>query len=349
MGSVNPCAFETASKEGILNMNIKGYLRNRKLLPIVAVVLLVVPLALYVSSRDNSTGPIGDVSFMAIENIRIKEFKPEEPEIIKTIEDNKIYKSYLIAYRSEGLRITGLMNVPEGKGPFPVIFLNHGHYQFDKYRTGDGTREAADLFARNGYVAVSPDYRNYGGSDKGSELFFTGYVYDLINLIESVKRLEYVDKNRIGLRGHSMGAAIVLKTIVIRDDIKAAAVFGSMSPDDIENYNTLIKWGVPMGKTVRKDFGTPKNNPELYYKMSPINYFKDISAAVLIHAGGQDEITPPNWSIKLKDALLKEGKAAEYHFYPEQGHIFKGKAWDEAMERTLAFFDHHLKGRIKTN
>ncbi len=324
-------------------MSIEGYIRNRKLLLIVAVVLLVVPLTWYVSSRDNSTGPIGDVSFMAIENIRIKGFKPEELEIIKTIEDNKIYKSYLIAYRSEGLRITGLMNVPKGKGPLPVIFLNHGHHPFEKYSTGDGTKETADLFARNGYVAVSSDYRNYGGSDKGPELFFTGYVYDLLNLIEAVKELKYVDKDRIGLWGHSMGAAVVIKTIVVRNNIKAAAVFGSMSPDDIENYNALINWGVPLGKEIKRIFGTPENNPELYYKMSPINYFKDISAAVLIHAGEEDRITPLNWPIKLRDALIKERKLVEYYSYPDQGHILEGKAWEEAMERTLAFFDRYVK------
>ncbi len=323
-------------------MSIKDYLRKKRLLFATAVFLSVVPLTWYVLPHDNSTGPIGDVSFMAIENIRIKEFKPEEPEIIKT-EDAKAFKSYLIAYKSEGLRITGLMNVPEGKGPFPVIFLNHGHHPFEKYRTGDGTKEAADLFAENGYVAVSPDYRNYGDSDKGPELFFTGYVYDLMNLIESIIRLEYVDKTRIGLLGHSMGAAVVLKTIVIRNDIKASAVFGSMSPDDKENYNTLINWGVPLGKEVKKKFGTPENNPELYYKMSPINYFKDITAAVLIHAGEEDRITPLNWSIKLRDALIKERKLVEYYSYPDQGHIFEGKAWEEAMERTLAFFNWHLK------
>ncbi|MBI5748004.1 MAG: prolyl oligopeptidase family serine peptidase [Nitrospinae bacterium] len=316
-------------------------LKNRRLLLAVAVFLSVIPLTWYI--RDNSTGPIGDVSFMAIENIRIKEFKPEEPEIIKTIEDNKIYKSYLITYRSEGLRITGLMNVPEGKGPFPVIFLNYGHYQFKKYRTGDGTKEAADLFARNGYVAVSPDYRNYGGSDKGSELFFTGYVYDLMNLIESVKRLKYVDKDRIGLEGHSMGAAVVVKTIVIRKNIKAAAVFGSMSPDDIENYNALINWGVPLGKEIKRIFGTPENNPELYYKMSPINYFKDVSSPVIIHIGEEDKNTSPAWSITLRDALIKAGKKVEYYSYPAEGHTLEGKAWDEAMKRTLTFFDQYVK------
>lgn len=324
-------------------MNIKGYLRkNIRLLFFAAALLSSLPLGWYILSNGNgAVGPIGDVSFMAIENIRIKEFKPEEPEIIKTIEINKIYKSYLIAYRSEGLRITGFMNVPEGKGPFPVIFLNHGRYQFEKYRTGDGTKEAADLLARNGYVAVSPDYRNYGGSDKGPELFLTGYVYDLMNLIEGVKRLHYVDADRIGLWGHSMGAAVVVKTIVARNNIKAAAVFGSMSPDDVENYNALIKR--PIVLEAKKRFGTPENNPELYYKMSPINYFKDISAAVLIHAGGQDNATPPAWSIRFRDALLKEGKRVDYYSYPDQGHTLEGKAWEEAMKRTLAFFDQYVK------
>ena len=37
------------------------------------------------------------------------------------------YKRYLITYRGDGERISGVMNVPDGKGPFPVLVLNHGY------------------------------------------------------------------------------------------------------------------------------------------------------------------------------------------------------------------------------
>jgi hypothetical protein len=33
---------------------------------------------------------------------------------------------YLITYRGDGLKISDVMNVPDGKGPFPVLVLNHG-------------------------------------------------------------------------------------------------------------------------------------------------------------------------------------------------------------------------------
>jgi hypothetical protein len=36
------------------------------------------------------------------------------------------YTRYLISYPSDGLRITGILQIPAGQGPFPVIVMNHG-------------------------------------------------------------------------------------------------------------------------------------------------------------------------------------------------------------------------------
>src|SRR5689334_20864811 len=46
--------------------------------------------------------------------------------IRSTLEDkNQFYTSYLIDYPSDGLTITGVMHIPVGDGPFPVIVMNH--------------------------------------------------------------------------------------------------------------------------------------------------------------------------------------------------------------------------------
>jgi len=43
----------------------------------------------------------------------------------------------LIAYPSGELRITGVMTVPPGDGPFPVLLLNHGDIPAERYTSGD--------------------------------------------------------------------------------------------------------------------------------------------------------------------------------------------------------------------
>jgi uncharacterized protein len=64
------------------------------------------------------------------------------------------YTRYYVTYRSDGLRISGIMNVPDGNGPFPVLVLNHGYIDPADYVNGQGLSREQDFLARAGYVAL---------------------------------------------------------------------------------------------------------------------------------------------------------------------------------------------------
>lgn len=57
-----------------------------------------------------------------------------------------------------------MMNLPKGKGPFPVVILNHGYYPLDAYQTGNGSKLAADYLANRGFLSLAPDFRSHAGS-----------------------------------------------------------------------------------------------------------------------------------------------------------------------------------------
>jgi len=42
-------------------------------------------------------------------------------------QNHKKYDRYYIKYKSSTLTISGIMNIPKGKGPFPVIITAHGY------------------------------------------------------------------------------------------------------------------------------------------------------------------------------------------------------------------------------
>ena len=46
---------------------------------------------------------------------------------------------------SDGLAISGILQIPSGDGPFPVILLNHGYYNRAAYCSGDGTDLIAEI------------------------------------------------------------------------------------------------------------------------------------------------------------------------------------------------------------
>ncbi|MCZ7567444.1 MAG: hypothetical protein M5U01_02435 [Ardenticatenaceae bacterium] len=120
---------------------------------------------------------------------------------------NDAYTRYAVRYPSDGLTITGYLDLPKGQGPFPVIILNHGYYDPARYHSGDGTAFVSDFLARRGYLTIAPDYRVYGHSDQGNNDFRVGYIIDVVNLVNLVPTLPpgWADPARIGMWGHSMG------------------------------------------------------------------------------------------------------------------------------------------------
>src|ERR1043165_1519215 len=56
-----------------------------------------------------------------IEGLRRHHYQSGKIHIRSTLDENDSYTTYLIDYPSDGLTITGVMQIPVGAGPFPVI------------------------------------------------------------------------------------------------------------------------------------------------------------------------------------------------------------------------------------
>src|SRR5512138_2623563 len=83
-----------------------------------------------------------------ITGLRQHRFQSGKIHVRSELEDkNQFYKSYLIDYPSDGLTITGVMQIPVGEGPFPVIVMNHGFFARSVYHSGDGTDRASPYMA----------------------------------------------------------------------------------------------------------------------------------------------------------------------------------------------------------
>lgn len=266
-------------------------------------------------------------------------------ERVGVYEQTDAYTSWVIAYQSEDLRVTGLMAIPNGDGPFPVAIINHGYFAFDDYDTGWDTLREVRFMASNGYVAIAPDYRNYAGSDEGDHVFIPGYVYDVRNLLVALHELPEADPERIGMMGHSMGGGITLQNIVSGANIKVAALFGTVTADEAERWDARInRWSGGTEATSFSDrYGTPSEVPEVYARMSVSSYWDAVEVPVIIHHGDADTTTPIEWAYDIEAGLAAAGKQVEMHVYPGAGHSFNGVDFDLVMSRTLAFFDAVLR------
>jgi len=120
-----------------------------------------------------------------------KEFRGDDLKLENVLEENEVYTRYHITYKSEGFKISGIMNVPQGKGPFPILILNHGYIDQKVYTNGQGLKREQDFFARSGYVVLHSDYRNHAQSDFDSKNEVrprSGYVEDVLNAVSAVKK-----------------------------------------------------------------------------------------------------------------------------------------------------------------
>lgn len=279
-----------------------------------------------------------------IEGLRDRDYPGGAIEVRALVTTTEAYTRYYIAYPSDDLTITGIMHVPHGEGPFPVVILNHGYIPPSQYWSGADTWRAADYLARRGYLTLAPDFRGWGGSDQGPNYFRAGLVVDIANLVSSLPSLPDADPERVGMWGHSMGGGATTKAITVDPRIKAAVLYAPVSADDTV---VMRRWGSRSGggtdDQLESSYRTAIRDNDFLKLTSPINYFEWVVAAVQIHQGTADTTTPPAWAEAIRDSLLAAGKSVEYFEYQDQGHAFQGEHWTLFMQRVAEFFDRHLQ------
>ena len=282
-----------------------------------------------------------------IEGLRARNYPGGPLEVKWVITTTSHYTRYYIAYPSDDLTISGVMQVPHGEGPFPVVILNHGYIAPARYWSGADTWRAADYLARRGYLTIAPDFRGWGESDSGPNFFRSGLVIDVLNLISSLPSVPQADPQQVGMWGHSLGGGVTSKAITIDQRVKAAVLYGPVSAHDAEVMQRWPDWrqGGDADDPLWQSYRQAARDEAFLQRTSPIPYFDLVTAAVQIHQGTADTTTPPRWAKAIYDALLATDKEVEYYTYEGQGHAFQGEAWALFMERVAAFFDTHLRGK----
>ena len=309
-----------------------------------------------------------DANVLAITSLRSRPYGGGAIKITRTVSDEKRFKRTLFEYQSDGLRITGMMNIPQGIGPFPVVILDHGYFAPAEYNSGDGTVRAADVFAQNGYLTLATDYRCYAGSQCAANTIDVGYAIDVLNLIADLPSLSNADPTHVGIWGHSMGGGVTMRVLAVDPGIKAAALYGAVSSDDEVHYCWLAGCRTPLVTPVPatsfnldqfdQDFNQGLPTPvadsptdyrgklhEVFLRSSPSRYLQDIYTPIIIHHGEADDTVPIQWSVDLADQLTALGKKATLFTYPGENHVFAGWGWQLFMSRTLSFFDSYLNPR----
>lgn len=107
---------------------------------------------------------------------------------------------------SQGCRFRGFILRPVKEGRIPAVIVSHGFGRCTR-----NTKKYARVFIDEGYAAICFDfYMSGSGKSSGSSLGMSVLTEktDLLNVLDYVKGLDYVDQTRITLAGCSQGGLV---------------------------------------------------------------------------------------------------------------------------------------------
>jgi dipeptidyl aminopeptidase/acylaminoacyl peptidase len=301
---------------------------------------------------------------LSIAAMRQRSYPGSAVTLESTLAPGANYQRYIASYQSEGLKIYGLLTVPNGAPPasgWPVIIFNHGFIPPAQYRTTSLYVAYQDGLARSGYIVFKSDYRGHGSSQgaAGGAYGSPDYVVDVLNALASLEHYPGADANRVGMWGHSMGGYITLRAMVISHDIKAGVIWSGVVgsyPDLLNNWhrrppanpNATPEPGLARGwRSLVQLFGPPETNPDFWNSISATSFLGDLSGPLQLHHDTADSEVPFQFSQTLYQDATAAGQTAELYSYPGDDHNLTN-SFNQAMARTIAFFDQYVKGNSTT-
>jgi hypothetical protein len=85
-------------------------------------------------------------------------FASRKISVGEQIQETDDTTSFIATVHSEDGKVTGLLNIPNKAGTYPVIVMFRGFVDSAVYETGVGTKRAGEVFAENGFITFAPDF-----------------------------------------------------------------------------------------------------------------------------------------------------------------------------------------------
>jgi alpha/beta superfamily hydrolase len=138
------------------------------------------------------------------------------------IHQNSDRMEHPIHFTSQGLQLAGVLQIPDNLPPgqkCAAIVVLHG---FGSNKNGGISMAASKLFAALGYITLRFDMRGCGDSQgQRGKVICMEQVQDTQAAIDFLQTRAEVDASRIGVMGHSFGAAVAIYTAGIDQRVAA--------------------------------------------------------------------------------------------------------------------------------
>lgn len=252
-----------------------------------------------------------------------------------------------IEIKSGDLTLRGMLHTPDAiKGKIPIVLILHG---FQGNKTGPHFIfvKLSRILESKGIASVRFDFGGSGESDGDFiNMTLSGELEEAGYMLDYIKTLEFVDKDRIGVIGLSMGGAVASMLAGKRkDEIHALCLWapaGNMGEIVLNyyiggNYAQFKERGCYdiEGFLIGEDFVTDVTELDIYQKAS------DFDKKVLLIHGDHDTIVPLSTSERYLDYY---GKKAKLNIISGADHTFDKNVWEAEVNKiTAGFFTDMLQ------
>ncbi|HPF11070.1 MAG TPA: S9 family peptidase [Flavobacteriaceae bacterium] len=213
----------------------------------------------------------------------------------------------------------------------PANFDPNKEYPLFMYQySGPGSQSVANrwngandywhqMLAQKGIIVVCVDGRGtgYKGRDfkKMTQKELGKYeVEDQIAVAETLGKLSYIDKDRIGIWGWSYGGFMSSNCLFQGADTFSMAI--AVAPvTSWRFYDTIY---------TERYMTTPQENPTGYDNNSPLTYVDQLKGDfLLVHGSADDNVHFQN-TMRLTEALIQAKKDFDWRVYPDDNHGIYG-------------------------
>ncbi|KOF57654.1 alpha/beta hydrolase [Clostridium sp. DMHC 10] len=239
-----------------------------------------------------------------------------------------------VEIKSRELTLRGMLHIPEkADKKTPIVIIYHGfggnkmgpHFAFVKL---------SRILEKHGIASARFDFIGSGESDGDfSDMTFANEIDDANAIFDYVKGLDFIDRDKIGVFGYSMGGAIA--SVIAGDRREEINTLCLLAPagnmEEIvkevfigDKYNEYIREGCfdIQGFLLGKNFMDDIKNIDIFERASRYN-----KKSMIIHSTS-DEVVTFNTS-KIYMDIYKQN--SELKVIEDANHTFENNKWEKKI------------------
>ena len=259
-------------------------------------------------------------------------------------------KSELISFTNKkGKKMQGALFYPANYEPgkkYPMIVYIYETLSNTVHGYNNPAKRAYNTtnFTADGYFVFRPDIV-YEINDPGMSA-----VNNVVPAVEEVLKTGMIDKDKLGIMGHSWGAYQSSFIISQTDMFKAASAGAPLT--NLISMSNSIYWntGIPDSKifeTSQGRFDGPwYERMEEHMRNSPMYQAKNIKTPLLVAFGDKDGAVDWHQGIEMYSTMRRMEKPFIMLVYADENHgLAKKENIIDYQKRQKEFFDHYLLGK----